>query len=217
MNSVKAVVFDADGTLLDSFELIYSAYKHVAHTHGLRIPKPEEIRSQLGQPLPDIFRHLYPDGDIATLLDTNNKYISENVMKSQAFEGVIELLDSLTAAGLKLAILTSGGSKINAILRRHNWQKYFSSVVHHERLINPKPDAEGFLLAAEECGAMPMESIMVGDTTVDIETGRNAGAHSVIALSHGFGVRDDLVKSNPDYLVDDLFAIMPIISGLMEK
>lgn len=211
MSTLKAVIFDADGTLLNSFELIYSAYVHVSKTHGLHVPTPEKVRSLMGNPLTEMFETLYPGEDIATLIQTNSTYVAANVIKSEAFEGVDELLSDLQGMGLKLAILTSGGHKIQNILEHHNWGRYFSSVVHIERLKKPKPDAEGFLLAAEECNVKPQEAIMVGDTVIDIQTGKNAGALATIALTHGFGTKEDLTHAKPDYLLDSLEAIQSII------
>jgi HAD superfamily hydrolase (TIGR01509 family) len=211
MNTLRAVIFDSDGTLLNSFELIYSAYVHVAETHGLRVPTPEEVQAQLGNSLPDMFRSLFPGEDTNSLLETNNAYIAANVMKSEAFEGVDELLTELKAMGLKLAILTSGSAKIHSVLKHHKLSEHFTSVVHHERITKPKPSAEGFILAAKECGAKPEESIMVGDMAVDIDTGKNAGALSTIALTHGFGTKESLEEAEPGYIVDSLSAIKPII------
>ena len=217
MNDLRAVIFDADGTLLNSFELFYAAYVHVAETHSLRVPTPEEVRALMGDPLPEIFRSLYPDEDIPALLETNSAYVAANTMKSEAFEGVEELLADLKAMGLKLAILTSGGSKIHNILKHHSWDEHFTSVVHYERLIKPKPDAEGFVLAAKECGVEPGQAVMVGDTIIDIQTGKNAGALSTIALTHGFGIKGDLQKAEPDFLVDSLHEIKPIILTLSQS
>jgi HAD superfamily hydrolase (TIGR01549 family) len=146
------------------------------------------------------------------LLNTNSKYIAANTMKSEAFEGVEELLQSLKDKGLRMAILTSGGAKINDILKFHKFDSYFSSVVHHERIQNPKPDTEGFLLAAAECGVKPEESIMVGDTVIDIQTGRNASALATIAITHGYDLPGNLAKSEPDYVVNSLGEIENIIA-----
>ncbi|MFZ1484114.1 MAG: HAD family hydrolase, partial [Candidatus Saccharimonadales bacterium] len=123
-------------------------------------------------------------------------------------------LSELRDMGLQLAILTSGGHKIQNILDHHNWSQYFSSVVHHERILRPKPDAEGFLLAAKECGVTPQEAIMVGDTVVDIETGNNADAFCTIALTHGFGTEEDLQHAKPAYLVGSLSELMPIFESI---
>ncbi len=200
----KAIIFDADGTLFDSFELIVSAYKHVSETHNLRVPSPEEIRGQLGNSLPDIFKTFYPNHTIKELLDTNNTYIAANTMKSEAFEGINELLESLQRTGFKLAILTSGGDRILGILEHHGIDQLFASVVHHERITHPKPHSEGFLLAARECGIRPGEGVMIGDTVNDILTGKNAGALASIGITHGYGRREDLVDAGADFIVNSL-------------
>ncbi|HSX17254.1 MAG TPA: HAD-IA family hydrolase [Patescibacteria group bacterium] len=215
MQKPRAIVFDADGTLFDTFELIVSAYKHVAETHGLRVPSPEEVRVQLGKALPDIFRHFYPDLDIDMLLHTNNEYFAANTMNSDAFEGVAELLADLKAQGIKLAILTGGGSKVHDVIRQHGLETYFSSVVHHERVKRSKPDPEGFLLACRECGVEPGQTIMVGDTVQDIEAGKNAGAFATIAVTHGFGLLEDLQNTGPSYIVSDIAGIKEVISKLI--
>ncbi|MDB5166224.1 MAG: HAD-superfamily hydrolase, subfamily [Candidatus Saccharibacteria bacterium] len=216
MSQLKAVIFDADGTLLDSFELILSAYRHVAETHGLRAPGADEIRSQMGQPLPEIFKKLYPNEDIRQLLHTNSSFIAANLMASAAFEGVESLLQKLHDSGLKLGILTSGGPRVNDILRHHGFDTFFSSIVHNERLTNPKPNAEGFLLAAKECGVSPHDAAMAGDTTIDVETGKNAGAFTTIAVTHGFGLLADLEEAGADYIVSSIAAMENVLLQLIE-
>lgn len=214
MNTCKAVIFDADGTLFDTFELIVSTYHHVAKTYDAPAPTAPEVRAELGKPLSDILVHFFPGHDPAALLETNNTFFAENAMKSEAFAGVKDLLQELGDKGIKMAILTSGSEKVHKVLQHHGIDKYFSSVVHVERIKNPKPDPEGFLLACTECGVNPDEAVMVGDTTFDIETGKNAGALATIAVTHGFGEIDDLEKSNPDYTAKDIFEISTILSKL---
>ncbi len=211
----KAVIFDADGTLFNSFELIYSAYQHVAVTHSLRTPTPEEIRVQMGNSLPDIFQALYPGHDVTELLQTNNTYVAANAMKYEAFEGLREVLQLLQYRDIKLAILTSGGANVLKILKHHDVEHYFTSVVHHERITNPKPDPEGFLLAARECDVKPGDAIMVGDTVSDVLTGKNARALATVAITHGYGLRDDLVEANPDFIVDSLHEFAKLMANLL--
>jgi len=215
MSKVEAVIFDADGTLFDTFELIVSAYEHVAVTHGLRIPTPDEVRDQLGKALPDIFQHFYPNEDIQTLLDTNNAFVAANTMKSAAFAGVKDLLSGLARQGIQLGILTSGSAKVHDVLRHHQLDQFFTSVVHHERIKKPKPDPEGYWLACVECGVPPENGVMVGDTTFDIETGQNAGALTTIAVTHGFGLPEDLAKAQPGYIAHDIFEVDKIITTLL--
>jgi pyrophosphatase PpaX len=214
MQYCKAVVFDADGTLFDTFDLIVSAYRHVAETHQLRVPTADEIHAQLGKALPDIFQHFYPDQDVQALLATNDKFVAANTMSSEAFAGVEELLQNLTKKGIKLAILTGGGSKIHNVLKQHGLDGFFTSVVHHERITRPKPDPEGFLLACLECGIKPEEAVMVGDTSYDIGAGKNAHALASIAVTHGFGTIEDLKQAKPDYTARDIFEVGDILSRL---
>ena len=215
MQKPTAVVFDADGTLFDTFELIVSAYRHVAETHNLKVPTPEEVRVQLGKSLPDIFKYFYPDSDINILLHTNNQYVAANVMKSEAFTGVKELLYDLQTLGLKLAILTSGSPKVHNVMQHHGIESFFSSVVHHERVNHPKPDPQGFLLACNECGVEPEQAIMVGDTVIDIETGKNSHAFATIAVTHGFSLTKDLRQAQPNYIVKDISGIKETLLKLV--
>lgn len=214
MRKPKAIIFDADGTLLNSFELIVAAYRHVAETHNLRVPTVEEIQAQLGKSVPDIYRSLYPSCSVDDLLQTNGEFIAANVMNTQAFEGVYEVLFALHARNLKLAILTSGSHKVINILQHHGIDKYFSSIVHHERTQNPKPNPEGFYLAAQECGVEPEEAVMVGDMVVDILAGKNAGALAAIGVTHGCGYFNDLKRVGADFVASDLIEVQQIVEEL---
>jgi pyrophosphatase PpaX len=211
---IKAIIFDSDGTLLNSFELIVAAYTHVAQQHGLRPPTAAEVRAQLGKSLPDIYRSFYPDADIDKLLQTNSAFIAEHAGESAAFEGLQDLLEDLKELGLQLAILTGGNHKIAAMLEHHGIAEYFASVVHCERVEKPKPDPEGFLLAAKECGVEPGEAIMVGDTVQDLMTGKNAGAAATIAITHGIGTPEDLAACNPEYTVGSLEELAALLAKI---
>lgn len=214
MNKLSAVIFDADGTIFDTFEMIVSAYRHVSETHGLRVPEPSEIRNRLGSPMHEMFAAFYPGQNIDQLIATNNEYVMANAMSSEAFAGIKELLEELVARSIRLAILTSGNSNIHTILRQHELEHYFDSVVHIEKVQQPKPHPEGFLLACDECGVAPGETVIVGDTVFDIQTGKNAGALATIAVTHGFGGRDDLSSAEPDYMAKSLADVGRILADM---
>jgi HAD superfamily hydrolase (TIGR01549 family) len=211
MKDVAAVVFDADGTIFDTFELIVAAYRHVSVTHHLPVPEPLEIRRRLGSPMHEMFEAFYPGQDIQQLLDTNHAFVTQNLIQSEAFAGVKELLEELRARDMKLAILTSGTETVNDILEHHGLAEYFSSVVHTGRVNEPKPNPEGFLLACQECESDPSQTVMVGDTIFDIQTGKNGGALATIALTHGFGTKEDLVAAEPDYIAASILEVQNIL------
>lgn len=218
-HSIHTVVFDADGTLFNSFELINEAYVHVAEVHGLEPPTPEQIRDKLRQALPiaEIFRSFYPDHDIQSLLHTNGEFGTKHALRVAAFEGLHDLLAELKARQLKMAILTGGSHKINDWLAAHNIDGYFASVVHSERTDHHKPHPGGFHLAVQECGASAEQAVMVGDSFNDILAGKNGGARATIGVTHGLGSREDLEQADADYLVDSLPEIVPILGSLADR
>lgn len=201
---IKAVIFDADGTIINSFELIVAAYTHVANQHGLKPPTAQEVRAQLGKALPDIYRTFYPSADIDALVKTNSEFISQNAGESAAFEGLHELLEALKAQGLKLAVVTGGNYRIEDVLKHHHIWQYFDSVVHCERVTHAKPHPEGVLLALKECKVAANEAVMVGDSIQDIAAGKNAGVKQAIAVTHGYGSREDLTRAGADAFVASL-------------
>jgi phosphoglycolate phosphatase-like HAD superfamily hydrolase len=116
---LKAVIFDSDGTLLDSFELIYAAQIAAAKAHGQRPPTREAYRAQLGKSLLQIFEALYPGADHQGMMATNGDYFAAHATEAIMFEGLHALLQDLQARGLKLALLTGGNHKIYDALRHH--------------------------------------------------------------------------------------------------
>jgi len=216
MPQVKAIIFDSDGTLFNTFELIVSAYRYVAKTHSIKPPTIPEIQAQLGRSLPDIMRTFWPDRDVDELLRTNNDFFALNIVRAAGFDGLEELLKTLYIHNLKLAILTSGdGKNTTKLLQYHGFKHYFSSVVSHDRITCPKPDPEGLLLAAKECGASPSETIMVGDSVQDVLAGKNSVVRATIAVTHGYGLASDLQAVKADYIVDSLPAVERTILKLI--
>ena len=214
-SKVQAVIFDSDGTLLNSFEMILAAYRHVAATHGLRPPTAEEVRVQLGKSLPDIYRTFYPDQDIDKLVHTNSEFVAANAMRSEAYDGLEDMLRTLhDDLHLELGIVTGGNRKIHDLLAYHKIAHYFSSVVHCERGVKAKPDPEGVHLVAKECGVATAAAVMVGDTVADIIAGKRAGVRTMIAVTHGFGSREGLEAAGADHIVDSLAEVVRTIKEL---
>ncbi len=213
---VRAVIFDSDGTLLDSFEAIVGAYEHVAGVFGYTPPTAAMVREQLrhAPPLPAILKSFFPNEDVEELLRANNEYIISRFNDSvRRFEGLDTSLQRLRELGFKLAVVTGGNHKIQQVLEAHGIAQYFMSVVHCERVVKSKPDPEGFVLALEECGVLPHEAIMVGDSPTDIMAGKNGQAAATIGVTHGNASREDLVAADADYIVDSL----PELCDLIER
>lgn len=217
---IRAVAFDSDGTLLDSFTAIVGAYEYVASTFGYKVPTAEMVREQLrhAPPIYEILKTFFPGHDIEELLQANNEYVINhfNEMVS-GFEYLEESLQTLQDCGLKLAVVTGGNDKIIGLLEHKRVAKHFTSIVHCDRVAKSKPDPEGFMLAAKECGVLPHETIMVGDSPTDILAGKNGGAGVTIGIIHGHASREDLVAADTDYIVSSLKELTDLITNRLLK
>ncbi len=210
---VKAVVFDADGTLLDTREFILKAYEHTLEVFGLPVPSRPEIMKSMGLSLVDCYKIFAPDGDNAALCETHHVYQENNFQLIDSYEGLIHTLDTLRAHGLKIAICSSRSGHLHTALEHVGIKEHCDAIVGGRDVAKHKPDPEGFLKALAMVGVDPAHAAMVGDTVQDVETGKNGGAAVTIAVTHGFGVRDALQKAGAEYIVDRLPDILPILIG----
>lgn len=213
--SIKAVVFDADGTLLNTPEVIMAAYTHVAEVHGLRKPSRDDIMEHMGKALHEIYQGLYPDLEsVQHLLVTNNEFVLKHLEQINGFEGLQDMMQDLQDMSLKLALITGGSAKVHKLLERNGVEQYFGSIVHSERIKMQKPDPEGLLLALSEIDIDPKDAITVGDMRFDVLAGKNAGVHATVGLTHGFGTRTELEEAGADYIVDNLAAVTQLVRTL---
>ena len=217
VSNIRAVIFDADGTLVDSFALILNAYQHLAEQFGYPPPTEDAIRAQLnGQPVPAICRALFPGANVDAMVAANSRYVEANRTSSAVFDGLIDMLEALRSAGLKLGIVTGGNrAYIQDTLKHHHIDRYFGAVVHSDEVANHKPHPEGFLLAARRLHVRPDGCCMVGDAANDILIGKNGGAAVTIGITHGHGSRGDLEAAHPDHIVDSLPELMACLQKLL--
>lgn len=216
---IKALLFDLDGTLLDTNELIYNSFdKTFKDKLGLTL-KREEIVSFFGVPLKDSFKpYLKELGKFnEDFLEELIKYYRSNNEEMHdkmcfAFDGVKELLTELKAKGIKMGIVTSKrgnlakrGMKIAGIF------DFMDVIISPELTELHKPNAEPALKACSELSIDPKEAIMVGDSNYDILCGNNAGCKTC-AVEYSFVDIEKLKESNPDYIVSNPLEILNLIN-----
>jgi len=215
MTQIRAIIFDSDGTLLNSLILFAGAYQHVAQQFGYRPPTTEEVRAQLnGKPLADIYQNLFPGCDVDAMITANGAYIEAHYTDSAAFDGLQTMLEALQKQGLKLGIVTGSDHRVHDLYEHHGLADYFGAIVHNGDVRHTKPHPEGFLLAAQRLGVAPAECCMVGDAPFDILIGKNGGAGMTVGITHGYNSRNDLLAADPDYIVDDLPALQQLLLRL---
>ncbi|HJL17071.1 MAG TPA: HAD-IA family hydrolase [Sandaracinaceae bacterium LLY-WYZ-13_1] len=194
-----AVLFDLDGTLLDSVALILESYRHTLAAHGLAPRSREEILEGLGTPLEAQLGRWAPADRIEALIDT---YVEHNLRVHdelvRPFEGVNAIVHALREAGTPLAIVTSKRRRgTTQGLAALGLSDAFDTWVCADDVARPKPHPEPVERALAVLGVGPERAVFVGDATHDVHAGRAAGVRTVAVL-WGSGSRDALAAAAPD-------------------
>ena len=196
-------LFDLDGTLIDSIELIFRCYRHAAATHLSEQPPTSVWRDGLGTPLREQFRAVTSDADlIETMVVTYREFHNEHHDSSvSVYPDVEEVLRGLRRRA-KLGVVTS---KLRAGAERGlkllGLFEFFDVVVTADEVEHPKPHSEPVETAIERLGASASRSIFIGDSPHDIASGRGAGVKTAGVLWGPFE-RDELLKASPDFLLE---------------
>ncbi|HSV72357.1 MAG TPA: HAD-IA family hydrolase [Chthonomonadales bacterium] len=202
----RALLWDIDGTLIDTTDLIVAALDHIYLTFLGRSAPRDELRALIGIPL---FRQVRWFGDPAmrgaNAADMEAAFISyyeERRHDERLIAPAIDALVRLRRLGLPTAVVTSKNrQEIANTLPRLGIASSVDVVVTAEDVRCPKPDPEGVLLALDRLGVPASESVFVGDTLHDLRAGRGAGVR-VCAVTWGAATRDSLAAEAPDALCD---------------
>lgn len=211
---IKAALFDLDGTLLDTNELILSSFKHTLKTALNLQVEEREITKHFGQPLQYTFEQ-YGASNCDELIRIYRAYNEEkHDTMCLAFEGVKEMLIELKSMGIKTAIVTSKrkalcerGLKIAGII------DLFDVIITPESTEKHKPAGEPALKACDILGVLPEEAIMIGDSHIDIQCGKNANCKTV-AVKYTVLPIEELEKKEPDYFIDKPADLLQIIKKI---
>lgn len=173
----RAVLFDLDGTLIDTNHLIVTSFRHVFREKLGREVDPAEIYPHFGEPLPATMEFFAPgraDEFVAFYRDFN---IANHDTLLRHFPGMPEAVAALKQAGVKLGVVTSKKSDMaRRGLRVSGLEPFFDAVVGMDETAKHKPDPEPALLALQRMGERSGNDVlMVGDSVFDILCGRNAG------------------------------------------
>lgn len=207
---IKAILFDLDGTLVDTSEFIYQAYEYTLSFHKFKVIKREHLAPHIGRGLSVIYREIAPGGDIEALMKTHNNFQSKNFHLVKSFPDILKVIEKLRKKGLRTGIVTSRHKNTPKTLQAAGIRKeLFDVIIAAENVTNLKPHPEGVLLALNKLNLKPEDVILVGDAKVDIEMGQNAKVKTV-GVTYGFGGKE-IAKSNPDFVIDRLEELLGII------
>jgi pyrophosphatase PpaX len=214
---IKAVLFDLDGTVVNTNNLILESYKHTLKTKLGFVPDDKELVKYFGEPLITTLKRF--DEENAEELRKTYVEFNERMHDELALEikGIYETFERLKRNGFKIAIVTSK-RKIMADkgLNLFNLMNFIDIMVTPENTEKHKPDPEPVLKACELLEIEPVEALVVGDSHYDILCGKNAGAYTCAVKYTALPI-EMLLKYSPDFLIDDPNEIIDIIGNINNK
>jgi pyrophosphatase PpaX len=200
MGTPAAVLFDLDGTLIDSITLIVESARHAFSRCDLPSPSDAEWLADLGLPLQAMFTRFAAAERVPDLIVGYREYQMAHHDKLVASYGEIpETLRALRGMGLRLAVVTSKSDHLaKRGLLLTSLEQYFDTIVGLDSCTRHKPDPEPVLVALERLRIVPERALFVGDSPHDMSAGRAAGTRTGAALWGPFS-RAQLEASRPDF------------------
>jgi pyrophosphatase PpaX len=201
---IMGVLFDLDGTLIDSIDHIVHCWQHTVRTCLGREISRDEVVPTLGRALLECFEEIAPgEGERMREVYRAHQKLTHDTMVA-AVPGTHEALSRLRDAGLLLGVVTSKGLPATTEgLNLHGLWSYFSAFATYEDTTRHKPHPDPVLLGCERLGVVPSEVIYVGDALFDIEAGKAAGTLTA-AVTWGASSRDTLLGAAPDMVADTM-------------
>jgi phosphoglycolate phosphatase len=209
------ILFDLDGTLIDSTEAILESFARSFEILGGEVPDTEAIKAQVGHPLTDMYRALGVDEDrIDDYVRTyKENYRQVHTQKTVLLPGAEEAVKR-AAEFARLGIVTTKTGRYSRELMEHfGLMKYFDVLIGSEDVSRHKPHPEPVLSALERMGCSSEGCWMVGDTCMDLEAARRAGIEG-IGLLCGYGREEDLRSCGKRLAPDALSAVTLIAQTL---
>jgi beta-phosphoglucomutase len=201
-----AVIWDVDGTLVDTAELHFAAWARLFGEMGHTFSR-DDFAATFGRRNPEIIRFLFrrefTDAEVARIGETKETYYRTEAEKGvDLLPGVRELLDGLHARGVRQAVGSSAPrGNLDLILRITGSRRYFDAIVGMEDTTRGKPDPQVFLAAAEKLGVPPVRCVVLEDAVAGVEAARAGGMKCVAVTFVGHHPAEKLAAAGADRVV----------------
>ena len=211
----KAVIFDLDGTILDTLNDLANAVNHSLFKFGFPLRTVDEVRQFVGNGIKNLIIRAVPEGTdeqtALSVLDEFKMFYGENsAVETQPYEGIIPCMQMLKQMGIKIAVVTNKAHFAAEPL----CTKYFGNLVDvtigEREGVRKKPHPDSVLEAMEILGVDCSECVYIGDSDVDIETANNS-AIPCISVTWGFRGEAFLIESGASYIAHNINEMTDLI------
>jgi pyrophosphatase PpaX len=213
---VRAVLFDLDGTLIDSIGLIVDAMHHAFEAFDGEVPDDSAWMSGIGTPLyKQLARYARSPEELEILRERYRAYqVIHHDKVIKEYVGTTEVLAKLHARGIVMAIVTSKGDELaRRGIELTGMAKYLPVVVGADSVTKHKPEPEPVLHALVQLGVAADEALMMGDSPHDINSGNAAGVRTIGALWGPF-TREQIAAANPTFWMSNISELPALVDSL---
>lgn len=214
---IKTILFDLDGTLLDTNELIIQSFQHTYKKHLNKEMPRDKIIQSFGEILQHTMEREFGECCEEALHTYRNFQLSNFYHYITMHAGVQEALKFLYEKDYKLGVVTSrlNESALKG-LKHFDLDVYFGSIIGADDTDRHKPDPTPAFMALEELDGKPQEAMMVGDSPYDVRCGKNAGM-TTVAVGWSALPREMYMQHDPDYVVESMEELVALIKKLNTK
>lgn len=211
MNDIKNIIFDLDGTLIDSSDGVVDAVNYSLVQMGEPSQPAERIKPFIGFPLSQMYLE-FTDRPVKELYRHFQKRAAETIVPATSIlNGVDDLLPKLQKNGFIMAIATTKiRSHVDGIIKKFGWGDYFQAIVGGDEVKKVKPDPGAFCLALERLGARAENSLVVGDTVVDVMAAK-AVPMKVAVVPCPYGGHKNVIDARPDFVLDSIMHLTELL------
>ena len=216
---IKAVLFDLDGTLVNSIDDLADSCNYALEKLGLPTHETEKFRYFVGNGIPDLMKRILPDDKKDTEIYDEifkifwERYSNHFVDKTCAYEGIEDLLTQLRKMGMKLAVISNKAEVFTLQVVEKTLGNRFDEVYGKREGYPTKPDPRLTLELMKKLGVSPEECVLVGDSGMDMAASVNAGCIGIGAL-WGFRTKEELQSNGAVYVAQKPMQVIEIIKEI---
>lgn len=214
MDKITTLLFDFDGTLLDTNELIIQTFQTVLNAHYPGRYEREDILPFLGPTLKETFDSIDPEKSEQLIAEYRTWNLANHDAFASEFDGVSETLRQLKNAGFKMAIVsTKRNNMVMKGLQLIEAENLFDTIIGLDDVQHAKPHPEPLLLAMERLNSTPEETMMIGDNVHDILGGKNAGVRTAGVAWSAKGEKF-IREQEPDFVLQHISDLLRVTVGV---